>query len=418
MNQKYSHTLIAFSAIFIIVVSFSAGVFAGKTSVATKTSENSVELGIFDLFVNDPPPQIPEDVDLDTFWHVWNLINEKYVTSEMPTDEEKIWGAIDGLVSSLDDPYSTFLVPVEAKQFEEDVSGSFGGVGMEVGIQDNILSVISPLKNTPADKAGILSGDKIIQVDETPTYDLSLNEAVGMIRGIKGTEVLLTIVREGEEDVLEIPVIRDTISIPVLEYRLREDGIFVIELYSFYETAPSMFARAINEFKHSGSKKLILDLRNNPGGFLEASVDIAGTFLPKGKLVARESFGESRSELEHRTRGNFLLKDYNFDMVILINRGSASASEILAGALSEYDIAPLLGEQSFGKGSVQELIDLSDGTSLKITIARWLTPEGVSISDQGLAPDIEIERTLEDFKENRDPQIDKAIEILHSKSSN
>ncbi|MCK5344393.1 MAG: S41 family peptidase, partial [Candidatus Heimdallarchaeota archaeon] len=303
-------------------------------------------MGVFDLFVNDSPPQIPENVNLDTFWHVWNLINEKYVTSEMPSDEEKIWAATEGLVSSLDDPYSTFFVPVEAKMFEEDVSGSFGGVGMEVGMQDNILTIISPLKNTPADKAGLLSGDKIIQIDEAPTYDLTLNEAVGMIRGIKGTEVILTIMREDEEDVLEIPVIRDIITIPVLEYRLRSDGVFVIELYSFYETAPSMFSRAVNEFKHSGSKKLILDLRNNPGGFLEASVDIAGAFLPKGKLVARESFGESRPESEHRTRGNFLLKDYDFDMVILINQGSASASEILAGALSEYDIAPLLGEQS------------------------------------------------------------------------
>ena len=330
----------------------------------------------------------------------------------MPSDQEKIWGAINGLVSSLDDPYSIFLEPIESKMFGENVSGSFEGVGMEVGLRDGILTVISPLKDTPADRAGLLPGDMIIRIDGVQTYDLTLNEAVNIIRGPRGTVVTLNIVREEEEDTLEIDITRDKINIPVIDTRLQENGVFVIELYSFYETSLGLFEDAIREFKSTGSDKLILDLRNNPGGYLDTSVDIAGVFLPTGKLVARENFGEDKKENEHRTRGNFLLKDYDFDMVILINKGSASASEILAGALSEYGIATLVGEQSFGKGSVQELIDFNDGTSLKITIARWLTPNGLSISEEGLTPDKEIEMTLDDLKEGKDPQLDAAVEML------
>ncbi|MCK5027860.1 MAG: S41 family peptidase, partial [Candidatus Pacebacteria bacterium] len=323
--------------------------------------------------------------------------------------------AINGLVGSLEDPYSIFLPPIESKMFEEDVSGSFEGVGMEVGLRDNILTVISPLKNTPADQAGLMAGDKIIQIDETPTYDLALNEAVNIIRGPRGTIVTLSIVREGEDETLTIDIVRDKIEIPVLESELLDNGIYVIELYSFYETAPHLFEKAITEFKQSGSDKLIIDLRNDPGGFLNAAVDIAGNFLPNGKLIARENFGVDIKENEHRTRGNFLLKDYEYDMVILINQGSASASEILAGALSEYNLATLVGEKSFGKGSVQELIKFNDGTSLKLTIARWLTPEGVSISEHGLTPDIEVPFSIEEFREGLDPQLDKAIGILLSK---
>ncbi|MCK5027210.1 MAG: S41 family peptidase [Candidatus Pacebacteria bacterium] len=411
MPNKKTSTLIAVTAIFAIMISFTTGVIAGKTSV----SHGGAQENVLDLFLDDTPTvEIPEDVDLDLFWEVWNLINQDYVTSEMPSNEEKIWGAIHGLVASLEDPYSIFLEPVESKMFGENVSGSFEGVGMEVGLRNGILTVISPLKDTPADRAGLMPGDMIIQIDDTPTYDLTLNEAVGIIRGPRGTIVTLTIVRKKEEETLEIDITRDKINIPVISTQLREDGVFVIELYSFYETSLRLFEDAIKEFKATGSNKLIVDLRNNPGGYLDASVDIAGTFLPNGKLVARESFGANKKENEHRTRGNFLLKDYDLDMVILINQGSASASEILAGALAEYEIATLVGEQSFGKGSVQELIDFNDGTSLKLTIARWLTPNGISISEEGLTPDKEVEMTLDDLKEGRDPQLDAAVELLLS----
>lgn len=409
MKEKLSRIIVAVTAIFIIVTTFAVGVAAGRESVAQGNTGGNV-LGGF--FVDNYDATPAEDVDLEQFWRVWNLINEKYVASDMPSNDEKVWGAINGLVQSLDDPYSVFLQPVESRVFEEDVSGSFEGVGMEVGMRDGFLTVIAPLKGTPADDAGLLSGDTITKIDDTSTFDLSLNEAVDLIRGPRGSEVILTIVREGERETLEISITRDKIDIPVIQTELREDGVFVIELYSFYETAPDLFSKAIREFKASGSEHLVLDLRNNPGGFLEAAVDIAGNFLPKGKLVAREDYGEGGKEIEHRAYGNYLLKNYKYDLIILINQGSASASEILAGALREHNIATIVGEKSFGKGSVQELLKFDDGTSLKITIARWLTPEGVSISENGLKPDIEAERTFEDFEAGEDPQLDTAVDEL------
>lgn len=415
MIFKMKNFLAVILAIFIIAISFGIGVFIGEERSSTHDIEQNGN--ILDLFLPEKEEKIipPENVDLELFWNVWNLINEKYVTSEMPTDEEKIWGAIDGLVGSLDDPYSIFLPPIEAKMFEEDVRGNFEGVGMEIGIRDHILTVIAPLKGTPAEAAGLMSGDKIIQIDETPTYDLSINESVSLIRGEKGTAVKLIVVREGVDETLEISVVRDVIEIPIIYSELRDDGIFLIELYSFSETSPALFQEAIEKFVNSGSDKLILDLRNNPGGYLEASVDIASWFLPNGKVVVRESYGTDIKEIEHRTNGHYAFDGKDFEMVILINQGSASASEILAGALSEHNVATLVGEKSFGKGSVQELIKTGGDTSLKLTIARWLTPNGVSISEEGLVPDVPVEMTFEDVEENRDPQMDKAVEILLEK---
>ena len=401
-------------AFIVIAISFGTGFFVGEEKGSDKNTDQ--ENSILDLFLPEKEKNAqPENVDLDLFWTVWNLVNEKYVTSEMPSDEEKMWGAINGLVGSLDDPYSIFLEPIESKMFEEDVRGNFEGVGMEVGLRDNILTVISPLKGTPAEKAGLMPGDKIIQIDETPTYNMSLNESVSLIRGEKSTAVKLIIVREDVDETLEISVIRDVIEIPIISSEWRDDGIFLIELYSFSETSPALFQKALQEFANSNYDKLILDLRNNPGGYLEASVDIASWFLPNGKVVVRESYGADIKEIEHRTNGHYAFNGKDFEMVILVNQGSASASEILAGALSEYNIATLVGEKTFGKGSVQELIKLDDGTSLKLTVARWLTPNGISISEEGLIPDVSVEMTLEDFKEERDPQMDKAVELLLEK---
>lgn len=411
MSIRKSTIIIPIAAFLIIVASFNVGVLVGQ---ASGTSNPSTHL--LNIFTDQQASAaVPEGVDLDTFWRVWNIINEKYVTSKMPSDNEKTWGAISGLVGSLGDPYSVFMPPQEAKMFEDDVNGSFDGVGMEVGLRDSIITVISPLKNTPADRAGIMAGDKIVQIDGTSTNDLTLDEAVKLIRGPRGTTVTLSIVREGADAPLELKVVRDTINIPIVNTTLRKDGVFVIELYSFSETSPKLFAKAINEFKQSGSHKLILDLRNNPGGLLDAATDIAGNFLPEGKLVASENYGAGKPETEHRTTGNFLLKDYNYKMIILMNQGSASASEILAGALSEYKIAQLIGEKSYGKGSVQELMNFDDGSSLKLTIARWLTPNGISISEKGLTPDVRVPLTAEDIKAGKDPQLDAAVKAVLGK---
>lgn len=356
----------------------------------------------------------PVGVDFEPLWRSWNILDSKFVptsTSTLPTDEEKLWGAIQGLANSTGDPYTIFLPPDDAEIFEDDIRGNFEGVGMEIGIRNGVLTVIAPLKGTPADKAGIQSGDAIFRIDGEPTDRMTIDKAVKIIRGERGTSVLLTIAREGESEFLEIEIVRDTIEIPTITSNLREDNIFVIQLYNFSAVSSNLFRLALRDFVESGSNKLILDLRGNPGGFLEAAVDMASWFLPAGEVVLREDFAGNKKPQIHRSRGYNVFGE-NLEMVILINRGSASASEILAGALKEHDIATVVGEKSFGKGSVQELIKITPNTSLKVTIARWLTPNGTSISDGGLEPDIEVEITSADIEKGIDPQLDKAVEIL------
>jgi carboxyl-terminal processing protease len=325
--------------------------------------------------------------------------------------EDRIWGAIEGLVDSYDDPYTVFLPPEDAAIFEEDISGNFSGVGMEVGIRDDVVTIIAPLPGTPAEKAGLLAGDVIVRIDESSTDGMNIDEAVRLIRGERGTEVVLMIFREGESEFLEISVIRDTITIPTTKTEIRDD-VFIISLYSFNAIAEAEMQAALRKFVESGKKELILDLRGNPGGFLQSAVSIASYFLPVGKVIVRESFGEGEEEQLYRSQGRVLGRFAPEEMVVLIDGGSASASEILAGALQEHGIATLIGSQTFGKGSVQELIELGDGSSLKVTIARWLTPNGVSISEGGLTPDIEVERTPQQRIDDEDPQLDAALEFL------
>src|SRR3989338_1651191 len=371
----------------------------------------------------------PTEVDFEPFWRVWNLIDEKYVgkgTTTVPT-QEKVWGAIAGLSASLGDPFTVFMPPEENKFFESEISGSFEGIGMEISNKDGNLVVVAPLKDTPAYRAGILPGDIIIKIDDTLTIGMRSDQAVKIIRGPKGTTVRLLIQRDGKES-FEQKVVRDKIQIPTIDTEvksssasggtasngtgLREDGTFVIRLYNFSEPSPGLFQNALRQFEQTGSNKLILDLRGNPGGYLTAAIDMASWFLPAGKVVIKEDFGDKRDPLIHRSIGRDVFSD-NLKMVILVNEGSASASEILAGALQEHGVAKLVGTKTFGKGSVQELIKITSDTSFKVTIAKWLTPNGNSISDGGLTPDYLVEYTEKDRDAGRDPQMDKAVEILN-----
>jgi carboxyl-terminal processing protease len=280
---------------------------------------------------------------------------------------------------------------------------------MEIGIRDNLLTIIAPLKGTPAEKAGVKAGDKILKIDDVVTADMTIDEAVRLIRGERGTKVALSIFREGEKEPFQIEIVRDVIEIPVLETEQKEGGVFVIKLYNFSARSTIAFRQALREMINSKSSKLVIDLRGNAGGYFESAVDIASWFLPMGEVVARERFGDGREYL-YRSKGYNIFN--NLSLAILINQGSASASEILAGALREHGKATLVGEKTYGKGSVQELISINNGSSLKLTIARWLTPEGKSISENGLDPDIEVKLTKEDIEADRDPQMEKAIEIL------
>ncbi|XKT74962.1 MAG: S41 family peptidase [Patescibacteria group bacterium UBA2103] len=363
------------------------------------------------FFGVDGTPQ--EDVDLSTFWKVWNTLDSKFVhnaSSTPPTADELIYGAAMGLAEAYGDPYTIFLPPVESEMFAEDISGNFEGVGMEIGVRDGILTVVAPLKGTPAEKAGLMSGDKIIAIDGVSSERMGSDKAVTLIRGERGTIVTFTILR-GENEILEIPVTRDVIEIPTIDTELREDGVFVIALYNFGATSPELFRNALQEFIDAGTPNLVIDLRGNPGGFLEAAVDMASWFLPDGAVVVREDLGEGVKEKVQRSRGYDAFNE-NLNLAVLIDGGSASASEILAGALKDHGAATIVGMPSFGKGSVQELINITSDTSLKVTVARWLTPDGVSISNGGLIPDVEVEY---DPDTDIDEQLEKAAELLLSR---
>lgn len=401
-QQKRSSLLGYGLAFFFAAAAFFSGMQVGASADASTNLST--------LFTS----QQQSDADMSLFWKVWQTIDSRFVnatTSTAETKENQIWGAIKGLVESYEDPYTVFLTPKDTEIFESDIAGEFGGVGMEVGMQKNLITVIAPLADSPAEKAGILSGDVLVKINGTSTERMSVDEAVLQIRGPKGTEVKLTIFREGESELLEISIERDTINIPTLKVE-EKDGVFIIALYNFSANSDELMADALAEFAQSKSTKLLIDLRGNPGGYLQSAVDIASYFLPTGKVVVRENFGEGKEEEVHRSLGYDLGKNRSFKTAILVDNGSASASEILAGALKEHGVATLVGTHTFGKGSVQELIEMPGGSSLKVTIARWLTPNGKSISDGGLIPDIEVEVTKEDREAKRDPQREAAIKYL------
>jgi len=353
------------------------------------------------------------NADFAPFWKVWKTINEKFPNAGEVTNQERIYGAINGLVGSLDDPYSVFFEPEEAKMFEEDISGNFSGVGMEVGKRNGSMTVIAPLKNTPAEKAGIKAGDMIIKIDVENTLDMSVEKAVKLIRGESGTDVVITILREGEDKPREIKITRAIINIPTLDTELRKDGIFVIRLYSFSANSANLFRNAIRDFKKTKSDKLLLDLRGNPGGYLNSAVDMASWFLDSSKTVVIEDYGGEIDPKIYRSRG-YDLFDEKLKFIILIDGGSASASEILAGAMQDYGIAKLVGDKSYGKGSVQEVTNVTPDTIFKVTVAKWLTPNKKMIDKTGLTPDYLVPNTAKDRDAKLDPQMNKAVELLNN----
>lgn len=351
----------------------------------------------------------PEKVDFDIFWKAWQEVEKKYVDQKKLDPQAMVYGAIKGMVNSLGDPYSGFMDPEETKDFGEDITDSFEGIGAELGMKEGILTIIAPIEGTPADKAGLRAGDKIFKISGELTADITVDEAVNKIRGPKGTEVTLTIVRNGDSKTQDIVIVRDKIEIKSVIYEKKEDGIAYIRITKFSEDTSREFNREITKAIADGSRGLILDLRNDPGGYLNVSVEVASKFIPRGEVVVWEQDRDGNKN-GYKALGGDVLSEMT--TVVLINEGSASASEILAGALRDKKGVKLIGKQSFGKGSVQQLETLSDNSSLRITIAKWLTPNGDSIHEVGLKPDIEVEITEEDFNNQRDTQLEKAIEEL------
>lgn len=359
----------------------------------------------------------PAGVDFAKFWQAWTLLNKNFVethaSSTAPTDQEKLYGAIKGLTESYGDPYTTFFPPVQAQQFNDAIAGSFSGVGMEMGNKDGNITVIAPLKDSPAERAGIRPGDVVVMVDATSTEGLTVDDAVKLIRGPKGTTVKLTLERASTTAPVVVSIVRDTINVPIVDGS-RKAGVYTIALYSFSQNSAELFRQQLRAFVQSGDRKLILDLRGNPGGYLEAAVQMASYFLPIGDTVVTEDYKGKQQNIVHRSLGYNVFAGKDLKMAILVDQGSASASEILAGALQQHDVARLVGTRTFGKGSVQQLLELGGGAEIKITVARWLTPNGTNISDGGLTPDIKVERTAEDFAAGRDPQMEAALKWLKS----
>ena len=374
-----SRLLILLAALVLIGAVFTTGVYVGY-------SERPFVRRLPFLASQDLPSELTAqgNIDFAPFWKAWAILEEKYVDPDAIDRQKLVWGSIVGLANGIGDPYTQFFPPEEEKAFNEQLSGEFEGIGAEIGMRNGKLTVIAPLEGSPAQRAGLKSGDLILKIDADDATSLSVDAAVKKIRGKGGTVVKLTIFRESETDTKEISITRDNIIVPVITTKTVDDA-FVIQLYSFSANSPGSFRDAILAFSKSGKQKLILDLRNNPGGFLEAAVSISSWFVPEGKVVVSEKI-RGQDDRIHRSAGYAEVS--GLKMVVLINGGSASASEIVAGALQDHGIATIVGTQSFGKGSVQEVVPVTDDTSLKVTIAKWFTPNGGTIAGKGITPSV------------------------------
>ncbi|HEX6976757.1 MAG TPA: S41 family peptidase [Patescibacteria group bacterium] len=357
------------------------------------------------------------NLDFSLFWQVWDTINSSYYDKSKVQPANLVYGAIKGMVSAVGDPYTLFLPPSDNKISQEDLQGNFSGVGIQIGYKGTNLAVMSPLPGTPAEKAGLKGGDLIVAIKDDnkkinkSTTDMTLPEAVEAIRGEAGTKITLAILRTGTDKPFTVDLVREKINVPSVSvsYVGDNESIAQIKLFKFGGETTTEWQKAVSQINSKNVKGIILDLRNNPGGYLQAAVDLAGEFLPRGSVAVIEDKGGNDKTPYNTTKdtGAFL----NAKVVVLVNGGSASASEILAGALRDDRKISLIGEKTFGKGTIQEPQDLPGGSGLHITIAKWLTPNGTWVNEKGLDPDIEVK---EDPNSKDDVQLQKAIEVLKS----
>jgi carboxyl-terminal processing protease len=379
-------------------------------------------VGGYEFGNKDKPVKIGLDdqLDLSLMWQVKDRLKQLYLDQEKIKDKEMVYGAIEGLVASLDDPYTVFLPPKENKLSTQDLAGEFGGVGISLGYKDKNLAIMSPLPKTPAERAGLLAGDLIMKITDKSrgvdrdTAGISLDEAVNLIRGKTGTEVVLKIYREGEREPFEVSLKRDNIVVPSLELEMvtkNNKSVAWVKLYKFSERIYEEWPMVVEEIKaEKGLAGVVLDLRNNPGGFLQASVVVASDLLESGVVVTQASSGGKNEEYKvDETKGQLTKPK----LVVLVNGGSASAAEILAGALKYYGRGKLVGEKTFGKGTVQQPEELPDGSGLHVTVAKWLLPDGKNIHGVGVDPDVMVKYEPPENKDGKtDNQFDKAVEEL------
>jgi carboxyl-terminal processing protease len=399
--QPNEKTKAVLGVAFLCIAFFVGGIYLGYNNRPTVDSIMGIE------------NKVDENVsaDFEPFWKTWQILNEKSIAAKETTDEAKVWGAIKGLTASFGDNYTEFFNPEETKQFDEAISGEFSGVGLEVGLKNKILTVIAPIKGSPAERAGIKTGDIILKIDDTTTAEMSVEQAVQKIRGQAGTSVVLSVYHDGDDEAHDVTIVREVIVVPSLETKTDGDN-FIISMSTFTGNNINQdIEQAMNAFKRSGKKSMIIDLRGNPGGYLDSAIYMASYFLPAGTNIVTEDYGEKQNPINHNSQG-FQLIPKEAKVAILIDGGSASASEILAGALHDNDRAILVGEKSFGKGSVQEIVQVTNDTILKVTVAKWLTPKGVSIQDNGITPEYIVELPKDWKRGDVDPVIQKAKELL------
>jgi carboxyl-terminal processing protease len=349
----------------------------------------------------------PNDVDFSLFWQAWNDLKSK--SADNPDNQKMLEGAINGMLSSVNDPYTVYFTKDQNKQFTEDLSGQFSGVGIELVQKNNLPTVVAPLSDSPAEKAGVKANDIILQVDGAKTSDIGFGETITKIRGEVGSKVTLLIQREGVTDPITIEIVRSTITVKSVEWKTIDSNnknIFYIKVRQFGDDTEGLFDQAVAEAVKVNPEGVVIDLRDNPGGYLETAVNIASDFVDNGVVVSEKG---TEGNKDYKASGKAQLKNYKVD--ILVNGGSASASEILSGALRDRLGSKLIGEKTFGKGSVQELINLSDGSAAKITVAKWYTPSGAQIGGTGLSPDIQISNV---DNSTVDAQLNRAVDYLIS----
>jgi carboxyl-terminal processing protease len=399
--------------IFGAIILFAAGYFLGSTRGVYKEVTNEsgdVALAkVIDLYQRTRSDQ----VSFDQFWKVWDMVKKQHV--DQPVDDvDLFYAATAGLVDGLNDPYSVYFPPKEAKAFADDLSGEFEGIGAEIGMRDDLLTVIAPLPSSPAEQAGIRAGDTIFAIDGDDTFGITIEEAVGKIRGPGGTDVVLAITHNGISTVEEVTITRNTINVPTIVFEMKQDDIAYLRISHFNEDTLSQFNDVVQDVLLEGPRGIVLDMRSNPGGFLDTSVRVASEWVNEG-IILQERF-QSGEISEYTSVGKHRFVD--IPTVVLVDGGTASASEIVAGALQDYGVATLVGTQTFGKGSVQNFEILPDGSALKLTIAKWLTPHGREIDGEGIAPDVIVEEmfTLPDESDENavavDNGLEKAIELL------
>jgi len=396
-NLYKSKTTYIISIASIAIIFYFLGYFVGHKNL---------------VFENNYKPKVantelmkPKEIDFSLFWEAWKKVTDDYAGK---VDTQKmVYGSINGMIQSLGDPYSAFMEPGKTKNFMEDLSGEIQGIGAEVSTKNGKIVIVSPLEDSPAKKAGLKANDFIVKINGESTEKMSLDEAVDKIRGKAGTKVIMTIVRSEFSEPKDYEIERQKIKVKSVTWEMKPNKVAYIQITQFGEDTSPLIQEAVEQVNKENPKAVILDLRDNPGGYLDAAVDVTSLFMDPG-VVVKEEMKDGKIEEEKTTLNGILTKP---KMIILTNGGSASGSEIVAGALQDIGRATLLGEKTFGKGSVQTLENLSKGATLRLTTAKWLTPKGRAINGVGIEPDVKIELTKDDYENNRDPQLDKALEM-------